>query len=404
MALSTKVGSFIQPTATNASFAVTGVGFKPKALILFATDQTTTGTGTDIAYHQGMATSTTNRAAASDTQLTATNTSYRYHNDTKCFVVMPTSGTLAVAADLVSFDADGFTLNFSTVDSTARIIGYMALGGTDLTNAFIKEFLPANSTGNQSFTGVGFKPDAIFLISGAVSTAPPSGDANDCNIFYGFATSSSSQKASLANPRSGTTSAQQSELILKNSGGSTFTMRGSLVSMDSDGFTINFTDIGSMKYCYALCLKGGQYAIGAFNQNTSTGNQSVTGLGFQPSGVILSSINATTTASILTTQSRISLGMASSSTARASIWNGGGNAGTQDNNTDTGKVLNMITEGASPTTNTAADFVSMDSGGFTINNTTADATSREIIYFAFGSNAPTTAVKMQAMRGWSFPV
>ena len=44
----------------------------------------------------------------------------------------------------------------------------------------------------------------------------------------------------------------------------------------------------------------------------------------------------------------------------------------------------MTPAGASPTTQAAFDFVSSDSGGFTINNTTVDATSREVIYLAIG--------------------
>jgi hypothetical protein len=395
MALSTFVGNFTQPTSTNASFAVTGTGFTPKVIILFATNETGIGVSTNWTQYMGMATSTSNRCAISSVQLTTTNSNNRAHDNTKCFIVeSQPSGTTIVAADLVSFDSNGFTLNFSTVDLIARVIGYIAIGGSDLTNAFIKEFIGAASNTAQGFTGVGFKGDAMFLLSAGVSGAPPANDGGaGCNPVIGFATATA-QEVSYAEAFNATESGQFAKIIAKSSSAGSLTMAATLTSFDSDGFTVTYSASSSQKRCFALCLKGGQYAVGTFNQATGTGNQGITGPGFQPSGVILQSINAASNASVITTQSRLSFGAASSSSARVSMWAGGGNGGIADNDIDTGKILNMITEGASPTTNTSADFVSMDSGGFTVNNTTTDATSREIAYFAMGSNAVTGGNKL----------
>lgn len=394
MALNTKVGNFTQPVANNASFAVTGVGFTPKAIILFATDETVVGVSANRAQYHGMATSTTNRAAISAVHTSASANSDRGHDDTKCFIVLNTSGTTIVAADFVSFDADGFTLNFSTTDLVARKIGYIALGGTDLTNVFIKEFIAAASNTSQAFTGVGFKPDAIILMSAQVSSALGN-NISACDTMLSFVDTSLNQFVSDNVTHGSTESVQKAKIISKSSEGGTLTYEGNLTSFDTDGFTINFTITSSVKYCFALCLKGGKYKTAVFNQATGTGNQAVTGVGFQPTGVILQSVNNTTQAGLITTQTRLSFGAASSSTSRASIWNGGGNTGTMDNDFDSGKILNMITEGATPTTNTSADFVSLDSDGFTINNTTADATAREIVYFAVGSNAVAAVNRFQ---------
>jgi hypothetical protein len=382
MAMSAKVGNFAQPTAVNASFPVTGVGFVPKAIVLLATDETGIGVSTNWVGYAGMATSTTNRAAISTIQLTATNTAQRSMDDTKVLKIVNTVGTTLVAADLVSLDADGFTLNFSTVDLVARIVGYIALGGSDLTNVFVKTFKPTgNSNTAQTFTGVGFKPDAAFHIGSSQGTVPPSTDGGSSELDFGFWTAALS-KIATATPNAATQSIQNSNALDRQGGSEVAT----LTSFDSDGFTLTFTASTSVKYHAALCLKGGQYKVGVFNQATGTGNQSVTGVGFTPAGLLVASINRVSQSTVYTTSSRISFGAASSSTARFSIWSGGGNAGVQDNDTDTGKIINMITEGATPTTNAAADFVSNDSDGFTINNTTADATAREIIYLAMGSN------------------
>ena len=50
-------------------------------------------------------------------------------------------------ANFVSFDADGFTLNFSQSDTTAYKVNYVAFGGTDITNSVIKTLTSAGSTG-----------------------------------------------------------------------------------------------------------------------------------------------------------------------------------------------------------------------------------------------------------------
>jgi len=87
---------------------------------------------------------------------------------------------------------------------------------------------------------------------------------------------------------------------------------------------------------------------------------------------------------------RASFGWATGTSERASWW-----LGETDNvsptvasrNLDRTKLIKMMTEGASPTVQAAADHVSFDSDGQTINWTTADATARQIIVLWIG-NAP----------------
>jgi hypothetical protein len=392
MALSAFTGNFVQPVSTNASFAVTGVGFQPKAIILYATDETAAGVSTNNTWYQGFATSTSSRAAVSQTQLTATNTAQQAHDNAKCFIVWSAAGSSLVLADLVSFDVGGFTLNFSKVDTIARKIAFIALGGSDLTNAFVKQFLPAGSSGNQSFTGVGFKPDAMIVMSAELTSAPPANASGEQPVT-GFASGTGAlQAGAFSDGNNGTASGQRADVLNFESA-----CVATLTSFDSDGFTLNFSQFSYVPYWFALCLKGGQYHVGKFNQATSTGNQATTGVGFQPTGLILASYNAVTNASDINSQARMSFGSGTSSSARASIWTGGSNGGVQDNDFDATKIINMITEGASPTTNASADLVSLDSGGFTLNWTTADATAREVIYLAMGSNAGGTVQYYSAL-------
>lgn len=389
MALSTYTGSFTQPITTNATFAVTGPGFTPKALILYATDETAIGITTGLAMYMGMAASTSSRAAVSSTQTTATNTGSRAHNSSKCFIAVNPAGTTVVAADFVSFNSNGFTLNFSTVDTNARIISYIALGGSDLTAAFVKAFLPASSTGNQSFTGVGFKPSAVFMMSAQVAGTTET-DTGATGWSLGW--SNGTTQAALEMQNNGATESVQktTTIIEKSSSGGSITTEANLVSLDSDGFTIDQTNDSSVKEFFALCLEGGQYATGSLSQKTSTGSQAVTGLAFQPTGLLMMSWNLASSTSINTSTSRSSFGSASGSSNMSSIWSGGGNGGVQDHDTDTGELIKMYTESATPTLNAAATLTSFDSAGFTLNWGNADTTARQVLYFAMGSNAVVT--------------
>ena len=58
-----------------------------------------------------------------------------------------------------------------------------------------------------------------------------------------------------------------------------------------------------------------------------------------------------------------------------------------------------MTEGTTPATTTVAT-VSFDTDGFTLNNTTVDATSREIIYLSIGNvYTPPAAGDERQLRG-----
>jgi len=84
---------------------------------------------------------------------------------------------------------------------------------------------------------------------------------------------------------------------------------------------------------------------------------------------------------------RASFGWATGRSTRASWW-----IGETDNvsptvasrNLDRTKLIKLMTEGASPAVNAAADHVSFDSDGETINWTTADATARQILVLWIG--------------------
>jgi hypothetical protein len=398
-----KYGSFAQATSTG-NYSVTDVGFQPKVVTFFGNHLTADGTTTGACQFFGAATSSSARcvvAGASADAAAISNCSKRYSN-ALCITIITAGGatpTVNAEANFVSLDSGGFTVNWTTVDATARIVNYIALGGTDLTNAIVKNFSTSASTGDVAYTGVGFKPDALIFFDDTATTVPTAAGSNASNMVnIGWTTGSSVNysRAMFRQDAQATSNTCSWQVVTRCfttvSGAGLLIRAATLKSFDTDGFTLNWATANTtvVQACY-IALKGGQYKADAFNQNTSTGNQSITGVGFLPGGVIFQSQNLTTQ----TTKqdySRFSLGVGVSSSERGSIWSGdldNSADSVADSDLDRTKCLKCLTEGT-PTLNTAMDFVSNDANGFTINNTTVDATSREILYFAFGNAAAST--------------
>lgn len=125
----------ITTKTTTGTQAYTGTGFEPVALILGQTHTTTTNTiQTGNGGGIGMASSTTAEYSAGmadeDGQgLTDCQSDFRTDGVAQCY---SHTGTLELAAELSSFDSNGFTLNFDTVSggpgSTARKWLAIAIG------------------------------------------------------------------------------------------------------------------------------------------------------------------------------------------------------------------------------------------------------------------------------------
>ena len=398
-----KYGSFSKPNATTGNQVVTGVGFQPKVVIFFGNSKTGDGShagarmyfgAMDSAGHQatmGMQSSDAAANSASDK---------RWSNTHAITNIIDGTPTVSGEAAYVSMDADGFTINWNTCDATQSIVNYIALAGTDLTNAYVGSFAaPTSINANFAVTGVGFQPDSIILFEDDLTTTPTADVTNAASGVHSLSFIKSTSKKGFSRILSqdaqaimNTGSYQRTDRVHTTLSGALLEVRiADFVSFDSNGFTLNFSTVAAnATYMSYIALKGGQFDVGAFNQNTTTqgtGNQSITGVGFTPSLVMLQSINQASSTSIQNF-GRYSFGVATSSSERGAVW-----MGDTDNVADSGadsyldrtKSLVMYTEGT-PTLTTAMDFVSMDADGFTVNNTTVDATSRQVLYFAVGAN------------------
>lgn len=403
MALSTFVGSFTVPVATGNK-SVTGVGFQGKAIIFWGNGRSSDGASqsttlnADVPYYVGFATSSSARAVIGVDDDASSAAAVSFSSGTKC-LQFNEIGVTKFAADFVSFDADGFTVNFTTGFLTADIVNFMVFGGTDLTNANIISFTSQTATGNAAVTGAGFQPNAIFVLGESHGGV----DGTHICPSIGFGISATARGASDHEYDGGQTGVyQRTAKIFVNTANHALVREADLVTLDSDGFTLNWTTANATTVTgYALCLKGGRYQVGSLSQKTSTGSQATTGVGFAPTGLWLQHVGNAASATPLNTTMNIGLGAASGAANRAVLYYLSGSHGVAE--LDRAAIYTKRADDGTPTLTAKADLTSFDSDGFTLNFTTADGTAREILYFAVGSNATAPVTNKVYVKNPSRP-
>jgi hypothetical protein len=399
MAVQTFKGTFACPASTGNQ-SVSGLGFTPQAIIFFSSGQTATGYAAGSAVAIGAMTtsnltSTTTKERDASTSST-TSTRQGTGSTTQFLVQHPTNIGTAGVFTRVSIDADGFTVNWSTVLS-GLIVHYWAIGGISNAKAG-GGGLQFATAGNQSFTGVGFQPDAILMFANA-------NESGNMGMSVGAATSASSRACSSfddANSAANVTqvsSQQVSTLVLNAMYRDASEVSADLVSMDSDGFTLNFVNPGAVSFVNHswIAIKGGNPAVGVDTQKTSTGTKSTIGAGSPREGVMIWSTNLAASTSLITNTAKLSIG-ASDGTNHGAIWAQSQDAvGTTntDERTVTTVAIGMSTQAA--TTNAEATVTSLDNDGFTLDWTTADATAREFVHFSIGGLPPDPIGKFSGL-------
>jgi hypothetical protein len=385
----------VPPSQTVQS--ITGLGFQPKALILFTTSQTSQGTTDAYNTAMGFSNGTNSRtiSIASDDNISPTNAGRAF--GTKIIKILSSGApTIAAEADLTSFDASGFTLKWTTNDASAPIIHFIALGGNQLTNAAVSSFTASTIAGNQATTGLSFQPDFLMFMH-AASTSDTSTSTNGY-LSFGFAKPGSRAALafdSISNLKQGanTNEIQRTDLAIVglNPATAAINAQADLLSMNTSGFTLNWIQAPTTAdKVYYLALKGGSYDIGSFQKTTQSApvTQTIQGKGFQSKGLILASFNNIANTAVQS-NNRISLG-ATDGISQSTVWAGDQNGAKPTitaRSTTTSNVIRMATEastGSISTINAAANLVSMNYTGFTLNWSTNDAVAKQSVYVQMG--------------------
>lgn len=408
MALSAKTNQLTGASSTGDQ-ALTDPGFQPKALLTFHGLQTAAGAvaNAQMAVGLGAADGTEKAAGYNSADNVGTTDSTRFFR-TGDIIRAYAAGTITsnLAAVLKQMDASGFTLTWGDVTLSNALYNYLAIGGDDITNVYASHYALNTGTGDQAVTGVGFQPDIVIFIG--TLHASNAAQQNATQFCFGVMDAAGNQWAatqkSQHNVAAGNTNrafANDACLIFTQTAADNLAHKQSFVSMDADGFTVNIsTAVGLASLIGFICIKGGNWKVGTETQKTSTGTKATTSVGFQPSGLILGSVCGTATSGV-DTHARLSLGVATSPSQNTAIWTGDQDAAdptVANTIMRSDKCLTMATEGASasPTVNAEAELDSLDSDGFTLDWTTADATARVFGYVAFGGAGVSSSIKKLA--------
>lgn len=378
-------------TATgNKAYA--GLGFQPKAIIFWTTAGATPGTvAASCAGGIGFCTAVGAEFGIgwfSEDGVADSNCS-RTHA-AACVNVPAATETVLMRATLASFDPDGFTLNWSTAPGASRLIHFLALGGSDLTNAAVKEWaIPTATDAAYAVTGVGFKPDCVIHISIAHATTGTQ-IATELRMMLGMMTGVGAEGvADGYSTDAAATSDTQGEMggglsIARATAAAGNDLLGSLVSLDSDGFTLNMSGVpGTADKIFSLCLKGGSYAVVSENVDIDLGSDhfpTADSLTFTPIAYLIQGKALTTVPNV-----RWSMG-GSDGTREGSSW-----CHDQDAQVTMSANRLVLNDKAMQFTNAAgADVGRGDHGGFgfgyfDINWSTAPVAAYPIVALAIGA-------------------
>jgi hypothetical protein len=244
-------GKFDLNTSTgNQTVTLADSGITPKVVLLFTTIANTTEGGRANAYYTfGAADSAGNQWVTAGRDVDAAGTSDTAHlwDDTKCFAQISTSAVLA-AASIVSMSAGQFVINVTTAPGASIRIGYVVLGGSAL-SVKVSTILQKTTTGTEAYTGVGFQPSAlIFGISDALASQSGTIIANWL-AGIGFATGASEQCCTFTTSDDNSLSAVTATRLsttkcitgMTTGGSHSLIHEAELDSLDSDGFTLDWT-------------------------------------------------------------------------------------------------------------------------------------------------------------------
>ncbi|HET6458877.1 MAG TPA: LamG domain-containing protein, partial [Nitrosopumilaceae archaeon] len=410
------VGSFNATTSSSIQ-NITGIGFQPKAIIVYWTNETAPHdsglpqNNIQVGFGFGNGTALSQQRAItiqSDDGVTTSNANR--NSTTNSFITIETVNTAGGAmspvgiARLNYLGPDGFGLYWQKIPPKAVAIHYIAFGGSDLKKAGVGEFDATAGAGTQAVTGTGWKPDFLMLMSSNVAAASLNQPQTIALLGIGFATNpltgaganqtsvALTSRDAIAPSQTWTRTNQTGAMNLVSSTGADIT-RANVKSFDTNGFTISKVSASAQRWYY-LALQGGHYSVGNFTKSTSTGSQviSKTGMGMTPSGLILFSNDKVGNATnAVGSNARLSFG-AGNGTAQGSIWLHDTNGLATTSAKERESTHNIAIHGTGTTLDAKTSLTSLDANGFTLNWGTNNAVAQQIMYVAFGPT--TTTMKL----------
>ena len=389
-----KVGNFTKSTTVGQQSIPHGLGVIPKALILWTAGGDADGVFRDgFRFAFGVTDGTTSRSAAAASENARDFASASRGQANKVLTLIEGGEIVRAEADLLSWDEAAFTLNWTSNDpSTPYLIHFIAIGGADVLAKVVQWQVPTE-VGDKSVTGVGFRPDlVIHAHSGGLTDTPPA--ISEHGTFgLGVMDKNGGLWASEFHGVNGrstndTQRGQQTDSAIyafRNT--LEVGYKGSYVSIDPDGFTLNFSTIPfpTPFQVFSLALKGVQSKVGSLSKPSGAGAiQEVMGVGFRPKAVLLSSVQDVAQAAPVA-HSRFGLGASDGTTQGASaIQDLDVTTPTRVQGLDTTRRAFVKVDNPNSAVDAEAN-VTLRPDGFTITWPVNDSVATEILYLAIGA-------------------
>ena len=413
MAISVDVGTFnLRTTTGTTATSISLGGATPEFLMIWCPFQTATGINGGYAFSVGFSDGTRDRCTSMVAQDALAFGRAKRDSRNEILALRDVANTRSVTYKLKvlldSFDADGFTLNYTAnSEATAHKAHYLAIAGADLTNVNVGNFSGPTVTGDLSVTGVGFEPDCIILLDPLRIAAHPGGDTN-ANMGISFATPTSSasmhvQARNQSFPNTAQRILRDATVISGLDDTGVLTSEATFVRMDADGFTLNWSNLFGQPHIMYAALKGGGYDAGTDVSRTDPGTRatSVSG-GLTPKAVLLGSVNTGINATP-TAHARFSFG-ASDNTSELSVWEGfqsGVTTSSADTQVDETHCILITDLDNPPAAQSSAAVSAFAAGSFTLNWDVTDGVgNKEFMYLAIGdTGSPGGAPQLLNLSG-----
>ena len=164
----------------------------------------------------------------------------------KALTIVDWNAAVLAEADLQSWDATNFTLNWTTNNATAYVIHFIAIGGPAV-SAKVVNWTMATATGNKRSPASASSRTSSFTPTSARLHGGAPANAADAHFGLGVMDKNGGQWANAVLSVNGvpadTQRGQQTNACLYGFDSALAVQKkASFVSMDADGFTVNFTN------------------------------------------------------------------------------------------------------------------------------------------------------------------
>lgn len=251
-------------TGTSA-IAVTGLGFEPTAMLAFYNTKTNNDCGMSMgcAVDDGSLVQRSIQRQSAGGQAAGGTPAQQFDN-AHIGGRIATNGTQAWLLTLNSFDSDGFTVTPSASTSSTTMF-FLAMASKSGKKFKLLDLTTPTSTGVQSITGAGFEPSLVVGYACSIQAVNTiASDTEPASSMCQFRIGPDLTQAcdaisddSTADPTDTYSYHDKSHAIRIGTNGGIASVIAEALSLDSDGFSLNYTTVaGTAKLGFALLIEG----------------------------------------------------------------------------------------------------------------------------------------------------